>query len=192
MDVVLPSGATDATFFVTRHPIKSISNSIIDFDLRNVENVLPRQRKEESTKVAERINSHYMKSRQIETRSYGDKHEDDFQQYNWGLSLTLEMGLYSDQAELLMVLYAKNVEGRLTEKEFRVIIILHTTFRHLTKYKQKSTWKDLMTSWKINMKKSRLLPPTCSKKAFIKILDVNFIDFDIDIDQISKDFMKLD
>jgi hypothetical protein len=192
MSVVWPSGETDATFFVTKHPIKSISNSIIDFDLRNVENVLPPERKKETQKVAERINSHYLKSRQIETRSYGDKNEDDFQQYNWGLSLTLEMGLYSDQAELLMVLYAKNVRGRMTEKEFQTIVLLHTTFRHLSKQKKKSTWKDLMASWKINMKKSRLLPPTISKKAFLKILDVNFIDFDIDLDQISKDFMKLD
>jgi C-terminal processing protease CtpA/Prc len=192
MSVVWPSGATDATFFVARHPIKNISNSIIDFDTKNIETVLPIKLKREAKRVTERINSHYLKSRQIEKRSFGEKHDDDFQQYNWGLSLTLEMGLFSDQAELLMVLYARDIEGRITEKEYILIISQHTSFRHLPKFKKKTIMKDLLSSWKINMKKAKFLPPTISKKAFLKILDVNFLDFDINMDQISHDFMKFD
>lgn len=192
MNTEWPSGATDAKFYVPHNSVRGIENSIIDFDIDNMFHVLYDSHKNEAEKVAERVNRHYMTTRTLGKRAFGTKSKDDFQQYNWGLSLSLEMGLMSDQAELLMLMYTRVVDGRMTEKEFNLIIISHTTFKRIRKTSKRSKWRDLRTSWKIHATKIKGVPLSISKKHFLRIMDVNDIAFDINMERLSRDMMGFD
>jgi hypothetical protein len=187
-----PSGATDAKFYVPHNSVRGIENSVIDFDIDNMYHVLYDSHKVEAEKVTERVNKHYMTTRTLGKRAFGAKAKDDFQQYNWGLSLTLEMGLMSDQAELMMLMYTRVVDGRITEKEYDLIIISHTSFKRIRKNSKRSKWRDLRTSWKIHAKKIKGVPLSISKKHFLKILDVNDLTFDINMERLSRDMMGFD
>lgn len=192
MDIEWPSGATDSKFFVPHLPVRGIENSVIDFDIDNMFQVLYPEKKVHAEKVTERVNKHFLATRQLEKRAFGNKRGDDFQQYNWGLGLSIEMGLMSDQAELLMMMYTRVVDGRMTEKEFDLIIIAHTSFKRIRKSSKRSKWRDLKTSWKIHAAKIKGVPLSISKKHFIKILEVNDVAFDIDMEKLSRDMMGFD
>ena len=184
---------TDTDYYVPYTSLNRIENSVIDFDVDNIEEVLYPKHKEEAHDVAKRVNKHYLNCLYHEKRAFGNKRVDDFQIYNWGLTLAVDMGLIADQTELLMSFYANTMDDRLTEKEVETIIILHTNFKSIpNKLTQQRKWRDLKKSWKLLAVKIDGYPPTISKKDFMRSLDVNFIDFDVNVDRLSRDMQNVD
>ena len=79
---------TGATLYHTFLDPRKIENSIIDFDLENLKKLLSEQTSDaEAQKLGQRVNDHFIDSSRLIKRSYANKYEHDFQQYNWGLSL---------------------------------------------------------------------------------------------------------
>lgn len=187
-----PTGATGLKFYHAYPSLKKIENSVIDFDVRNIAKVLPGRSKRNAEIVTNRINSRYLNSHLHIKRSFGNKYEDDFQQYNWGLSLNADMGLETDKAELLMVVYCRIVEGRLTEKEMDMLLMVHTSFKHIPAKEKRGRRRDIKTSWRMHAMKKLGCPPSISKKQFLTILDANEILIAIDVEQLSRDMMALD
>ena len=60
-----------------------VENSVISWDVENIQRVLSEKSKEPIHNIMNRINSHYVDSSRLIKRAFGDKFEDDFQQYNW-------------------------------------------------------------------------------------------------------------
>jgi hypothetical protein len=82
------------TFYHTFLDPRKVENSVIDFDLENLKRVLADQiTQAEAQKVATRVNDHFIDTSRAIKRCFGNKHEHDFQQYNWGLSLTADCKL---------------------------------------------------------------------------------------------------
>ena len=184
---------TDTDYYVPYTSLSRVENSVIDFDIQNMKDVLPEMKKERAEEITKRVNSHYLGSIRHEKRAFGNKHLDDFQRYNWGLSLSVEMGLRADQTELLLSFYTTTIEDRLTEKEFESIVILHTNFRTMSNtVAQQRKWRELKKSWKLLNVKAAGYPPSISKKDFIRLLDANFIEFDINMERLSRDMQNID
>jgi hypothetical protein len=79
------------TFYHTFLDPRKVENSVIEFDLENLRRVLADQISQaDAQKVATRVNDHFVDTSRIIKRCFGNKYEHDFQQYNWGLSLTTD------------------------------------------------------------------------------------------------------
>ena len=61
-------------------------------------------------KTVDRINHHYVDSSRIIKRAFGDNLDDDFQKYNWGISMMPELGLEGDKLEFFLTsLYCRTI-----------------------------------------------------------------------------------
>jgi hypothetical protein len=81
--------------------------------------------------LAQRSREHYLESCRIIKRSFGDRIEEDLQLFNWGLTLTMEMGTNDDKLQFLLSIYSKNMPKRVTQRDFDIIMHSHTSLRHL-------------------------------------------------------------
>ena len=141
----------EETFY---HPFTAptrMENSVIEFDLNNLQNVLTEKTNIPVQKIAENIKQHYMDSSRLVKRAFGNKVEDDFQLYNWGLTLALDLGLNTDKLELLLMLFSKKMPRRITLPDFEKFIKEHSTWRKIkSRSEKKRRWFDLISSFKIH------------------------------------------
>ena len=79
------------------------------------------------------MRQHYLDSSRLIKRAFGKKIEDDFQLYNWGLTLAMDMGLNTDKVELLLMIYSKKMPRRITLPDFEKFMKEHSTWRHIKK-----------------------------------------------------------
>ena len=184
----------EETFF---HPYMAptrMENSIIDFDLQNLQKLLVENKSNyPAEKIAERVRDHYLDSSRLIKRAYGRKIEDDFQLYNWGLTLTMDMGLATDKLELLLNMYAKKLPRRVTLPDFERFMKEHSTWRHIKdRYSRRAKWMDLMASFAIHTVRREGFPDTIGKRQFQTILDVNELDMDLDLVKLTRDIRQAD
>ena len=109
-------------------------------------------------KIAEAVRQHYLDSSRLIKRAFGKKIEDDFQLYNWGLTLAMDMGLNTDKVELLLMIYSKKMPRRITLPDFEKFMKEHSTWRHIKKRREERKWLDLMASFKIHQVKKEGYP----------------------------------
>ena len=111
--------ADDEKFFHPYMAPNRMENQVIDFDIQNLQKILVENNKNFPVeKIANRVREHYLDSSRLIKRAFGKKIEDDFQLYNWGLTLTMDMGLATDKLELLLNVYAKKLPRRITFPDF--------------------------------------------------------------------------
>ena len=170
------------TFYHPYLSLDKIENRVIEHDIEIVEEVI---RKKQSTSsadvVTERLKEHYLDSSRLIKRALGDKFDDNFQLFNWGLALTADMGLTTDKLELLMAVYSKRMPKRATVLDFEEIVYKHTSFRDLVKKKKSNKWLELLSSFKMHSVIKPGYPNSIGKKQFELILHVNEVIVDIDL-----------
>lgn len=172
---------------------EKMENSVIDFDIQNLQALLKEKTNFPVDKIVKRVNSHYLDASRLIKRAFGNKIADDFQMYNWGLTLTMDLGLAVDKLELLLNVYAKKLPRRITRADFDYILDKHSTLRHIpSKHKRKLKWMDLVASFKIHSVRKPGLPDTVGKRQMVTIMDVNEIDLDLDVLRITKDMRRAD
>lgn len=82
---------TGQTYYHTFLDPRKVENSVIDYDLENLQKLLSDQTSiADAKKIAQRINDHFIDTSRAIKRCYGNKYEHDFQQFNWGLSLVAD------------------------------------------------------------------------------------------------------
>ena len=144
-------------------------------------------------KTVDRINHHYVDSSRIIKRAFGDTLDDDFQKYNWGISMMPELGLEGDKLEFLTSLYCRTISKRLVESDFKVIVLYHTTFKNIDdRREKKERWLDLKISWRIQKYRKTGYPDSITQRSMRSIMKVNELSFDIDIVRATKDMRKYD
>lgn len=171
-----------------------MENTVIDFDIENLQKLLVENNKNFPVKkIAERVRDHYMDSSRLIKRAYGKKIEDDFQMYNWGLTLAMDMGLATDKLELLLNVYAKKLPRRITAPDFERIIKEHSSWRKIKDRREKAAkWLDLTASYKIHIYRKEGYPDTIGKRQFHTILDVTEVELDLDVVKITRDIRRAD
>ena len=188
-------GPTDQTYYKPYIEVSKLSNSVIDFDLKNVQKALEQGGKSESAeKVVVKIHHHFLDSSRIVRRSYGNKLDYDFQMFNWGVALTADVGMENDRVDLLMLTYGRTSPNRITLTEFELIILKHTSFKHMDKKERKLKWTDLVASFKIQAGSQRSVDVTKSigKRQMRSILDVNDIVMAFDLTEFASDLRHND
>ena len=90
---------TDETFFHIYQDQSKVENKIIDFDIKNLFKLLQERDVPEATidKYTRKVHEHYLDATRISKRAFGPKMEDNFQVYNWGLTLVMDIGLDDDK-----------------------------------------------------------------------------------------------
>ena len=184
----------DEKFF---HPYMAplrMENTVIDFDIQNLQKLLVENNKNYPVqKIAKSVQDHYMDSSRLIKRAFGKKIEDDFQMYNWGLTLAMDMGLATDKLELLLNVYAKKLPRRITAPDFERIIKEHSNWRKIRDRREKSAkWLDLMASYKIHTYRKEGYPDTIGKRQFHTILDVTEVELDLDVVRLTRDIRRAD
>ncbi len=184
----------DEKFF---HPYMApmrMENTVIDFDIQNLQKLLVENNKKFPVeKIANRVREHYLDSSRLIKRAFGKKIEDDFQLYNWGLTLTMDMGLATDKLELLLNVYAKKLPRRITYPDFERIIKDHSSWRKIRDRREKSAkWLDLIASYKMHIVKKDGFPDTIGKRQFHTILDVTEVDLELDVVRLTRDIRRAD
>jgi len=107
--------------------IEGVVHYVIDYDML-CQQVMDAERLEKGKKpipvekIAARIRRHYVDSARLIKRAYGTRIDSDFQLYNWGLTLTMDMSLTTDKLELLMILYNKSMPRRIAKDDFENIV----------------------------------------------------------------------
>lgn len=183
----------DDVFYHPYMAPEKLENSVIDFDIQNLQALLKEKTNFPVEKIAKRVNEHYLDASRLIKRSFGNRIADDFQLFNWGLTLTMDMGLATDKLELLLNVYAKKLPRRITRADFDYIIEKHSSVRHIAdKHKRKLKWLDLVASFKIHTVRKSGFPDTIGKRQFVTIMDVNEIDLDLDVLRITKDMKRAD
>lgn len=85
------SEGTGQTYYHSYLEPTQVENSVIDYDIENLQKILSESCKPDVYKrVAQRFNDHYVDNSRVIKRAFGSKYNQDFQQYNWGLSLTMD------------------------------------------------------------------------------------------------------
>eukprot|EP01041_Mallomonas_annulata_P011179 gene11179-23353_t len=187
------SGATDFKFFHTFTSLPHVGNSVIEYDVKNVNKVLSKKSLSSGETIAKRVNGHYRDSLRHIKRSFGIQHQDDFQRYTWGFVLTVDLGLDIEKLELLNQVYSIEHYPRFGKPDYEKILHLHSSFRNISnEHVKRVKWRDLKASWGIQANKRLTSQPTISKKDFLKIIDVNEVKLEIDIDVLSQDMMIYD
>jgi len=171
-----------------------MENTVIDFDIENLQKLLVENNKNFPVKkIAERVRDHYMDSSRLIKRAFGKKIEDDFQMYNWGLTLAMDMGLATDKLELLLNVYAKKLPRRITAPDFERIIKEHSSWRKIRDRREKAAkWLDLTASYKIHIYRKEGYPDTIGKRQFHTILDVTEVELDLDVVRLTRDIRQAD
>lgn len=187
------SGTQDLKFYQTFSILPSLKNSVITFDEKNIKKVLSKRCPSSSETVAKRVNIHYRDSLRHIKRAFGISYNDDFQQYCWGLVLTVDLGLTRDKVECLLQIYCLKFYPRLTRRDYTKILGIHSSFRYITDSNKKlSKRRDLTASWDIHADKKETSLPTISKAEFLRIIDVNEIDIVLDVDALTRDMLAVD
>lgn len=188
------SGATDLIFFHTHEGLQRPENSVIDYDIRNIDKVLSKQCGHSGETVAKRSNVHYRESLNHIKRSFGNVMPEDFQKYTWGMVLTTDLGLANEKIEALIQTYCKLCYPRVTLKDFRRILCSHTSYRKITDVQLKRRkWQSLWISFQLFEKKSSYHDiKTITKRLFLNILDLHDVQLDIDIDVLTRDMSASD
>lgn len=184
----------EETFY---HPYTAptrMENNIIEFDLQNLRKILVENREGIPVeKIAEAVRQHYLDSSRLIKRAFGRKIDDDFQLYNWGLTLAMDMGLATDKVELLLMVYSKKMPRRITLPDFEKFMKEHSTWRYIRRRTERERkWLDLMASFKIHQVKKEGYPDSIGKRQFQTILDVNEVDMDLNIVRLTKDMRRGD
>jgi hypothetical protein len=187
-------GSTDQVFYHPFIEVGKLQNSVIDFDMKNVQSLLDEKSTISAERLIGRIREHYLDSSRLVKRAFRDKIEDDFQMFNWGLSLSVDIGLETDRLELLILSYGKTVPKKITVKEFETILLKHTKFREINdKRLRKDKWLDLLASFKLHAtSKNRSYSPTIGRRQFQTILEVNEIAVAMDFPLFVSDLRKFD
>lgn len=140
-----------------------------------------------------RVNEHYLDSSRVIKRAFGDTVEDDFQKYNWGMSIIPEMGLEGDKLDFLTSLYCRTIPKRIVEIDFKVIVLYHTSFKFIeNRREKKEKWADLKASWRIQKYRKPGFPDSISHRNMKSIMKVNELSYDLDIVRITKDMRTYD
>lgn len=187
------AGVPGQTFY---HPYlyeDKIENRVIEHDIKTIDEYL--KGKETSVPadvLVDKIRDHYLDSSRLIKRALGEKIEDNFQLYNWGLVLTADMGMMTDKLELLIVTYSKKMPKRVTVLDFEEIIHKHTSFRKISAKLRRNRWLELLSSFKMQKIMKPGVPDSIGKKEFKTILEVNDIDIDVDLVRLTKDMRIAD
>ena len=144
-------------------------------------------------KTVDRINHHYVDSSRIIKRAFGETLDNDFQKYNWGISVMSELGFEGDKLDFLISLYCRTIPKRIVENDFKIIILFHTSFKYVeNRYEKKERWLDLKISWRVQKCRKTGYPDSITRRSMRSIMKVNELNFDIDIVKITKDMRKYD
>jgi hypothetical protein len=123
------SGATDMKFYHAYNSMPQVQNSVIDFDVKNINKILSKKCSLSGETVARKVNKHYKESLRHIQRSFGSKHIDDFQRYTWGMVLTADLGLLADKLEALIQFYCRKTYPRFALSDYEKILTSHSSFR---------------------------------------------------------------
>ncbi len=178
-------------------PLHHVENRIIGIDIENIKEALKSSSNSSSQaflaeKITTRVRDHYIDSSRLIKRAFGEKFEDDFQMYNWGLSLNCDLSLDMDKLELLLVTYARKMPRRAVMEDFQEILTKHSSFRRLDKKQKREKWLDLFMSFGLHVIRKPGLPDSVGKKQFNLILKVNNVAIDIDISRLTQDMRVID
>ena len=127
--------------------------------------------------MAQRSREHYLESCRLIKRSFGDRIEEDLQLYNWGLTLTMEMGTNDDKLQFLLSVYSKSMPKRVTQRDFDIIMHEHTSLRHLPTRLRETKWLELMASFKIHMVRKVLNTTTNTTTTTTNNNNINTINY---------------
>ena len=181
------SGKSDYKFFQAYTELPTVENSVIDYDIQNVRKILSKKLPSSGETMAKRVNNHYKDSTKFMKRSYGVKPQEDFQNYTWGLVLTSDLGLNVDKLEILAQVYCCKAYPRISKNEYCNILSMHSSIRKIKSNEKRSTkWRDVHISWHIHANKKHSEFFTISKRDFMRIIEVNSIDFDIDLEKLTR------
>ena len=169
----------EETFY---HPYTAptrMENNIIEFDLQNLRKILVENREEYRWRRLQAVRRHYLDSSRLIKRAFGRKIEDDFQLYNWGLTLAMDMGLATDKVELLLMVYSKKMPRRITMPDFEKFMKEHSTWRYIRRRTERERNKRFDGLFQNPSGEEGGYPDSIGKRQFQTILDVNEVDMGI-------------